>query len=141
MIRFKNGRLMVKIDHRFPAGKNPDLRLKYLKGILNQAVRKSGWKRHLEMERNNPAFFQPARSRLVDAIQASLQTIGKRGKPLTRPGCTEAGYLAKIADQVLTIGPGVSYGNAHQPNERVKVAELEEAVEFYRELIKRLCFY
>ncbi|MBI2340551.1 MAG: M20/M25/M40 family metallo-hydrolase, partial [Deltaproteobacteria bacterium] len=30
-IRFKDSRLTVKIDHRFPAGKNPDLRLKYLK--------------------------------------------------------------------------------------------------------------
>ncbi|MBI4411869.1 MAG: M20/M25/M40 family metallo-hydrolase [Deltaproteobacteria bacterium] len=137
-IEFKQNRLTVTIDHRFGPGIDPRPREKELRKCFSSAGRSATCVIHLE--RDNPAFSQSPKSKLVGKVRLVLRSMGKKPYPAKRPGCTEAGYLAQIADELITIGPGVSYGNAHQPNERVRVKELEEAVAFYRRIIEKSCF-
>ena len=37
------------------------------------------------------------------------------------------------------IGPGRSTGNAHTPNERIEIAQLEKAIEVYEQILLELC--
>jgi len=66
--------------------------------------------------------------------------MGKGTRTLIKPGCTEAGYFAGQGCEVITLGPGESYGNIHQPNECVRLRDLEDAVVFYQKVLERFCF-
>ena len=39
----------------------------------------------------------------------------------------------------MVLGPGVSVGNVHRPNEHTRISELKRAVEIYREVVHQLC--
>lgn len=52
---------------------------------------------------------------------------------------TEASVFTRLGIECLVFGPGESVGNSHAPNERVKVKDLEKAVEFYKRAIERFC--
>lgn len=138
-IKVEKGCLEILMDHRFGPRINPNTLKKQLQTVLGRAGSRDGNSYSLRLLRDNPPFYQPRKGRLVYKVLSILKLIRKRPKLWQKPGCTEAGYFAKGGSEVLTIGPGVAYGNAHQPNESIRVKELEEAVVFYREMIKKMC--
>lgn len=52
---------------------------------------------------------------------------------------TEAAQYFKAGYEAVVVGPGLSQGNSHSPNEKNSISELEKAIKFYEELILRVC--
>ncbi|MAV90906.1 MAG: succinyl-diaminopimelate desuccinylase [Bdellovibrionaceae bacterium] len=59
--------------------------------------------------------------------------------PLAIPTTTEASVFSKMGIACVVYGAGESLGNSHQPNEMVRVSELNRSIEFYRSCIERFC--
>lgn len=91
--------------------------------------------------KDNPAYSQDPQQLSVKKFRILLRKIGlKNFSPMIKAGCTEAGHLSKLGRTVITFGPGTAVGNAHQPNEFVKVKELFQATRFYQRLIEEWCY-
>lgn len=127
------------LDHRFNHKVDPQPYLKALRHFLRDQSTKSDGKYVLKVERQNPAFYQSPKGPFIGVVKGVLKSLGKAPQIQIKPGCTEAGYFAQKGCQVLTVGPGRAYGNVHQPNESVRLKELEDATVFYREIIRELC--
>lgn len=131
-VALQSGRLEMIWDHRFAADVNPE--------IFEEAVcYDEKWGGRVRLIKDNPAFAQKRRGKLFKEVTAALKSLGHRSQTFIKPGCTEAGYFSTLGSEVITIGPGVAYGNVHQPNESIAIRELEKAVSFYKELIRRMC--
>lgn len=88
----------------------------------------------LEMySRYKPALYAPISAELV---QAAIAATGNQ--PETVPFGTDGAHLQHVIDQIVILGPG-DIAVAHTVGEHIAIAELERAVEVYRELILRLC--
>ena len=78
-------------------------------------------------------------SPLVRAVARAQQNAGLGARIATKATCTEAGLLAEAGLDCLVLGPGLSVGNVHRPNEHTRVPELHRAREIYRDAIRALC--
>ena len=65
--------------------------------------------------------------------------MGLDPAPRAKPTSTEAGVFARKGCEAAVFGPGTSTGNAHTPNERIEVAQLEKAIDAYRRIVVELC--
>lgn len=93
---------------------------------------------HVELMRAEPGFAPSAKG----PLQKRLARIAVDRGEVTRPPVgisfgSEASRLAKIADEVIVIGPGDMH-TAHSERECVPIAELEEWTETLRSLIRGL---
>ncbi|MDX1386770.1 MAG: M20/M25/M40 family metallo-hydrolase, partial [bacterium] len=130
-IQLTSGRYEILLDHRVPPQRNPEILNKQLKRALKGS--------RVKTLKANPAYTQNSNSPLIRQVQGILRAMKKPTAAHVKPGCTEAGFFAQMGSAALTIGPGRAYGNIHQPNEYVGVKDLEEAVEFYRRVIEKMC--
>ena len=126
------------LSHRFAPGVNPNQRLDRWKKSL-RALSQGGVHLGLMTKKHNPAFRQQASRPLTRRVQSLLKQMRRSNQLFLKPGCTEASYWAQTGCDVLTIGPGKAYGNVHQPNESIRIKELEQAVVFYKKVIAQLC--
>ena len=78
-------------------------------------------------------------SSLVKSAGAVLARHGLDPAPRAKPTSTEAGVFARAGCEAIVIGPGRSTGNAHTPNERIEMAQLEQACDLYESLLRELC--
>lgn len=138
-IKLENGNLEIIMDHRFGPDLNPNRILAYLHQAHLRVTKSEKGSFKIQIVRDNPPFYQKKGGRLVKEVGTVLKLLNRKTKLRHKPGCTEAGYFAQLGSEVLTIGPGSAYGNAHEPNECIRVKELEEAVVFYREMIGKFC--
>ena len=76
---------------------------------------------------------------LVAAIGRVLSRAGLDPRPRAKPTSTEAGVFARAGCEAIVLGPGRSTGNAHEPNERIEIAQLEKAIDLYEEILLELC--
>ncbi len=76
---------------------------------------------------------------LVSKVSRTLSRLGLDGTPRAKPTSTEAGVFARVGCEAIVIGPGRSTGNAHCANERIEVAQLEQAIDLYVALLEDLC--
>jgi len=76
---------------------------------------------------------------LVISAGRALQRMSLDAKPRRKPTSTEAGVFARKGCEAIVFGPGRSTGNAHTPNERIEVAQLEKACDLYESLLLELC--
>lgn len=93
----------------------------------------------LELVRHNPPLATPADSELVRAICDAQVAAGFPRRVATKATCTEAGLLAAAGLEAVVLGPGLSVGNVHRPNECTRVSELFGAVRLYTHAITALC--
>ncbi|MBI4042613.1 MAG: M20 family metallopeptidase [Deltaproteobacteria bacterium] len=93
----------------------------------------------VRIERRDPAFYTDQASALVVKSQEIIKRLGYSGALLAKPACTEASIYAAHGCEVIVVGPGVSTGNAHCPNEHNSLKQLRSAVEYYQEIISALC--
>lgn len=139
LLKCHSGHFEAFLDHRFPARSKPEDLLKRHRVFLAQWQRKTGDRYSLKIEKDNPAFHHSGRGDLIREVASVLASIGRPVEKEIKPGCTEAGYFSGIGCDVLTLGPGLAYGNAHQPNEYVPVGDLADAVIFYKVFLSRFC--
>lgn len=89
--------------------------------------------------RRNPPLATPVDSPLVRAVACAQEAAGLGARIATKATCTEAGLLAEAGLDCLVLGPGLSVGNVHRPNEHTRIPELDRARAIYRETIRTLC--
>ena len=77
------------------------------------------------------------KSTLLNALRNA--GTGLDSRPRAKPTSTEAGVFARAGCQAVVIGPGRSTGNAHEPNERIEIAQLEKAIDLYEQILLELC--
>jgi len=96
---------------------------------------------HLEMsvERNASGMAFSSDSPLVRSVGRVLARHGLDPTPRAKPTSTEAGVFARAGCEAIVIGPGRSTGNAHTPNERIEMAQLDKACDLYESLLVELC--
>jgi len=93
----------------------------------------------LEVQRNASGMALAAGAPLLEAAGAVLARHGLDPTPRAKPTSTEAGVFARAGCEAMVIGPGRSTGNAHTPNERIEMAQLDKACDLYESLLVELC--
>jgi acetylornithine deacetylase/succinyl-diaminopimelate desuccinylase-like protein len=93
----------------------------------------------VEVTRNAGGMSLADDAELVTSIGRVLSRFGLDPRPRAKPTSTEAGVFARAGCEAVVIGPGRSTGNAHEPNERIEIAQLEKAIELYEAIVLELC--
>ncbi|MFL5248843.1 MAG: M20/M25/M40 family metallo-hydrolase [Myxococcales bacterium] len=93
----------------------------------------------VEATRNARGMSLPQDAALLRGAGKALQAVGLDPSPRAKPTSTEAGVFARKGCEAAVFGPGVSTGNAHTPNERIEIAQLEKAIEAYQRIVLELC--
>ncbi len=78
-------------------------------------------------------------SELVRRAGAVLERLGLDGRPVAKPTSTEGGVFHRAGVPTLVFGPSPSTANAHTPNERASLREVERAIDVYEALVRELC--
>jgi acetylornithine deacetylase/succinyl-diaminopimelate desuccinylase-like protein len=91
------------------------------------------------VERNASGMSLAGDAALLKSAGAVLARHGLDPAPQAKPTSTEAGVFARAGCEAIVIGPGRSTGNAHTPNERIEMAQLEQACDLYESLLLELC--
>ena len=132
----------IQLDARLLPGQDPDAL------IARFTERAQAWVRELghgeldlevSVERNAAGMSLPDDSALVKSAGAVLARHGLDPAPRAKPTSTEAGVFARAGCEAVVIGPGRSTGNAHTPDERIEMAQLEKACDLYESLLVELC--
>ena len=93
----------------------------------------------VSVERNAAGMALAEESALVKAAGEVLERHGLDPSPHAKPTSTEAGVFARAGCEAIVFGPGRSTGNAHAPDERVEMAQLDKACDLYESLLVELC--
>jgi acetylornithine deacetylase/succinyl-diaminopimelate desuccinylase-like protein len=93
----------------------------------------------LACARRNPALESHGETPLARAVADAQRALGLAVRSGTKATCTEAGVLAAAGLDALVIGPGVSVGNIHRPNEHTRISEALLAADLYARVIESLC--
>jgi len=93
----------------------------------------------IECVRANPALATSVDSALVRAVTAAQTAAGLSPAVATKATCTEAGLLSAAGLDAVVLGPGISVGNVHRPNEYTLISQLECARDIYRNAVWALC--
>ena len=135
-------RAVVFLDGRLLPGHDPDALLAAFSARAQAWVERLGrgeLSLKISVERNASGLSLPEDSPLVRAVSRTLRGRGLDGTSRAKPTSTEAGVFARRGAEAIVIGPGRSTGNAHTANERIEVAQLEQAVDLYEALLLELC--
>lgn len=90
-------------------------------------------------ERMNPGLSMTMEHELVRICKESLTAAGVEPQFAKKSASTEAAQYFQAGYEAVVVGPGVSQGNSHSPNEHNLLEQLEKAVSFYEKLIERTC--
>ncbi len=93
----------------------------------------------IDVRRNAAGMSLPPDSPLLASAGAVLARHGLDPVPAAKPTSTEAGVFARAGCEAIVLGPGRSTGNAHTPDERIEMAQLEKACDLYESLLLELC--
>ena len=93
----------------------------------------------IEATRNARGMSLPDDADLLRGAGRALRQMGLDPSPRAKPTSTEAGVFARKGCEAAVFGPGVSTGNAHTPNERIEIAQLEKAIDAYQRIVLELC--
>lgn len=86
--------------------------------------------------RANPGFRSAPDG---EAVELAMAALARAGLPLdsgVKAGCTEAGVYSAAGLTPVVFGPGPSTGVIHAPNEYNFLADVGDALNFYRELLR-----
>jgi acetylornithine deacetylase/succinyl-diaminopimelate desuccinylase-like protein len=130
------------LDARLLPEHDPDALLRAFEDKAQEWVRGLGGGElslRVEVTRNAGGMALDDGAELVASIGRVLSRSGLDPRPRAKPTSTEAGVFARAGCQAVVIGPGRSTGNAHTPNERIEIAQLEKAIEVYEQVLLELC--
>jgi acetylornithine deacetylase/succinyl-diaminopimelate desuccinylase-like protein len=136
------GSISIQLDARLLPAHDPDALIAAYTAQARTWVAQLG-QGELELEisvaRNASGMSLPADSALVKSAGAVLARHGLDPAPRAKPTSTEAGVFARAGCEAIVLGPGRSTGNAHTPDERIEMAQLEKACDLYESLLVELC--
>lgn len=76
---------------------------------------------------------------LVKGCLDELRALGLGDRPASLASTNEASIFSRIGVDCICFGPGKREGNVHTPQEHVALADLENAIQFYKRIIERFC--
>jgi acetylornithine deacetylase len=124
------GECRFLVEWRPLPDEDPIAPLEWLKGLAAETEREyPGCTVSVDGRRADAGFAYPSDSQLVGALSKQLAT-----QPTGISFGSEATRFAKIADQVVVIGPGDMH-TAHSDREFIAIAELEAWTECVRQLL------
>lgn len=137
----------IKIDRRYIPGETVETVLKEYQDIID-AIKAEDPEFDAEIIRmpNNMLtldhlpLMTPPEDPIVLAVRESIkEVIGREPEITRRRGWTDAALLSNFAKiPTVVFGPGdISY--SHTKDERVKIVDLEKAVDIYSRVIQRFC--
>jgi acetylornithine deacetylase/succinyl-diaminopimelate desuccinylase-like protein len=136
------GEVELQLDARLLPNQDPDAL------VADFTARAKAWVSQLgggeltleiEVTRNAGGMALSDDSPLVKTAGAVLAKHGLDPRPRAKPTSTEAGVFARAGCEAIVFGPGRSTGNAHTANERIEMAQLEQACDLYESLLSELC--
>jgi succinyl-diaminopimelate desuccinylase len=127
-IRIDGSEAVVTFDLRTIPGVDPRSEVERLSRVAR-----------VECLRANPPLFTPMGSAIVEAVRDAQRRAGLEPRISTKATSTEAGVLSAEGIETVVLGPGLSIGNVHRPNEHTRISQLERAVEIYRGVVERIC--
>ena len=136
------GAVSIQLDARLLPAHDPDALVAAFSAQARPWVQQLGQgelELLIETLRNAGGMSQPDDAALVKAAGAVLARHGLDPAPRAKPTSTEAGVFARAGCEAIVLGPGRSTGNAHTPNERIGMAQLEQACDLYESLLVELC--
>jgi len=127
---------IIEIDRRLLPGEEAGEVLAHYKAILNDL---SAEMPALSYTMERPMILAspmetPASTAVVQSATKILQTLGFNPEPLGVPFSCNASTLAQHGVPCIVFGPG-SIDQAHTPDEFVECSQVEQAVEFYRQMM------
>lgn len=90
-----------------------------------------------EIARSSPPFENDINSKLIKECRAILRKLNLSDGLQTKAGSSEASIYREAGADTIVIGPGTSRGVIHKPNEYNSISQLNNAVEFYKQIIER----
>ncbi len=97
----------------------------------------------IEIEFHLQDYKKPFRisrkSILVKAAQAELEKLNQSIVCRTMASTNEVSYFSRMGIDCICIGVGEREGNIHTPNEKVALSQIETTIEFYQNMIMRMC--
>ncbi len=139
LIEKKQNKLTVTFDIRIPCGHNSTELIKKINQQIKILCRINRITSRLVIERNNPPLDDSLSKDAYQLLKEVLTQTSLSIKPQEKLTCTEAGEYNQWGVPAVVWGPGKSRGNVHQPNESIAVSDLQQAVGFYQNLIRRWC--
>ena len=106
---------------------------------LNECCAGSGCTAEVRRLLDAAPFRAADDSATLAALTGTLRSLSLLTDRELKSGTTEAPVYQETGMDVVVFGPGEATGNIHRPNEHVPVAHLEDAVDVYTEVIRRLC--
>ena len=85
------------------------------------------------------AFRTDTDSLLVKTVQSELAKKNLITSCRTVPSTNEASLFTRVGVETVCMGVGEREGNAHTPTEKVKISQIDEAIDLYAKIIDRLC--
>jgi succinyl-diaminopimelate desuccinylase len=76
---------------------------------------------------------------LLEICSKELSRLGLPSRSGAQSVTTEANVFSRFGISCVVIGPGEGVGNSHAPNEKVRIEQLHQAVQFYRGVLERQC--
>src|SRR5712671_4125814 len=134
--------VQATLDARLLPEHDPDALLRTFEDKAQEWVRGLGGgvlSLRVEVTRKAGGMSLDGGAELVRSIGRVLSRSGLDARPRAKPTSTEAGVFARAGCQAVVIGPGRSTGNAHTPNERIEIAQLDKACDLYESLLLELC--
>lgn len=132
----------AQLDARLLPSHDPDAFLARFERRARQWIAELGngaLSLEVEVTRNASGMAMPPDAPLVRACAQVLRKAGLDGAPQAKPTSTEAGVFHRAGCEAVVFGPGRSTGNAHTANERIELAQLEQACDLYESLLRELC--
>jgi acetylornithine deacetylase/succinyl-diaminopimelate desuccinylase-like protein len=139
---YGQGEVSASFDARLLPQHDPETLLKAFESAAHEWVARLGRGElalRISVERNAGGMALSEDSALIQAVGRVLEKHGLDPKPRAKPTSTEGGIFARAGCEAIVFGPGVSTGNAHTANERIEMAQLEQACDLYEALIHELC--
>jgi len=136
------GRVSIDLDARLLPDHDPDALIAQFEAEARTWVAQLGQgEMDLEVQplRNAGGMTLPADAPLLKSAGAVLARHGLDSTPRAKPTSTEAGVFARAGCEAIVLGPGRSTGNAHTPDERIEMAQLDKACDLYESLLLELC--
>ncbi len=105
--------------------------------VLHVACRENGATFRVRDYRKG--FEVSADNEMVRAVRETLGQLNLHPEPVAFAGASEASVFSRWGAECVVWGAGQSVGNSHAPNESIKMKDLDLAINFYRQFLKRFC--
>lgn len=127
----------IEVDRRLLPGEKPvDVMMVFQELLDNLAALHAGFEARIEapLLLVDEALDTPMNASLVSTARRVLRTMKLNDRPCGVPFGSDASKLSRAGVPAIVFGPG-SIDQAHAADEYVELAQVEQAMEFYRRFV------